>query len=107
MRELFTRDPSEANVWLPRRLSATPLYNGGVPRMPAFVIALAVILSPHPLWSFGNILRSPCEKVGFELPDCSLDIRGCCSDRPTSLECELTHARCKTASFCWYCSLPI
>jgi hypothetical protein len=32
-----------------RQVSVTPLYNGGVPRMLAFVIALAVILSLHPL----------------------------------------------------------
>jgi hypothetical protein len=45
-----------------RQVSVTPLYNGSVARMPLFVIALAVILSLHPLWSFDNILRTPCER---------------------------------------------
>jgi hypothetical protein len=44
-----------------RQVSVTPLYNGGVPRMLAFVTALAVILSLHPLWSFDNIRRS-CDR---------------------------------------------
>jgi hypothetical protein len=39
-----------------RQVSVTPLYNGGVPRMLAFVRAPTLIFSLHPLWSFDNIL---------------------------------------------------